>query len=229
MADENEKVLSYGDVLLRRGDVELLGGPYYLNDHIIEFFFCYLASSPASPSDSSSDPVLLVGPSITFWLMHCPDPDGLRAAIAPLKLRDRQLVLFAVNNNEDVEEAGGGSHWSLLAYDRRQNVFNHYDSMKGMNWRHADDFISIVKPFLGSKASAARLVEPSSPQQENGYDCGVYVMAIAQVLWDSYHENMEAGKGTQLSDLLHNQVTADFVSRMRETTLELIYTLARSQ
>lgn len=30
----NDKVLSYGDNLLRRGDVELLQGPHWLNDQV---------------------------------------------------------------------------------------------------------------------------------------------------------------------------------------------------
>lgn len=33
--DPNEKVLSYGDVLIRRSDVELLSGPYWLNDQVL--------------------------------------------------------------------------------------------------------------------------------------------------------------------------------------------------
>lgn len=54
---EDEKVLSYGDVVLRRFDLKILQGRDYLNDHIIEFYFCYLSSS-------TSPKILLLAPSI---------------------------------------------------------------------------------------------------------------------------------------------------------------------
>lgn len=31
----DKKVLSYGDNLLRKSDVDLLGGPYWLNDQVV--------------------------------------------------------------------------------------------------------------------------------------------------------------------------------------------------
>ncbi|KAL7201891.1 hypothetical protein ACSBR1_033562 [Camellia fascicularis] len=38
----DEKILSYNDVVLRRSDLDILSGPYFLNDRIIEFYFSYL-------------------------------------------------------------------------------------------------------------------------------------------------------------------------------------------
>jgi sentrin-specific protease 8 len=34
-----DKVLSYFDVVLRQGDVDLLTGPFWLNDQLIAFYF----------------------------------------------------------------------------------------------------------------------------------------------------------------------------------------------
>lgn len=36
------RVLSYGDVLLRQQDVNLLHGRHWLNDQLITFYFAYL-------------------------------------------------------------------------------------------------------------------------------------------------------------------------------------------
>ena len=50
------------------------------------------------------------------------------APLAPPRFRSRQ-----VNDNDDVAAAGGGSHWSLLAYLRDENAFAHFDSAGGRN------------------------------------------------------------------------------------------------
>lgn len=86
----DDKVLSYGDVLLRRSDVELLEGPRYLNDQIIEFFFSYLTANLTGNGNSSR--LLLVGPAITYWLLHCPDSQSLNDASTPLQLHNREVL-----------------------------------------------------------------------------------------------------------------------------------------
>jgi hypothetical protein len=35
-----------------------------------------------------------------------------------LRVVSRQMVMFALNNNEDVETAEGGTHWTLLMFNR---------------------------------------------------------------------------------------------------------------
>ncbi|KAK4788256.1 hypothetical protein SAY86_019575 [Trapa natans] len=123
----DEKILSYNDVVIRRSDLGILSGPCFLNDRIIEFYFSYLSSSFPTKD------VLLVTPPISFWIANCHDPDDLRGFVAPLKLDERSLVIFSVNDNDDVEKAEGGSHWSLLAYVREANLFVHQDSSGTMN------------------------------------------------------------------------------------------------
>ena len=39
MAEEDEIVLNFNDSLLRKSDVDLLSGPYWLNDNLIAFAF----------------------------------------------------------------------------------------------------------------------------------------------------------------------------------------------
>lgn len=50
-----------------------------------------------------------------------------------MQLPQCRLVLFAVNDNPYIDEAGGGSHWSLLAYSARDATFHHFDSATGSN------------------------------------------------------------------------------------------------
>ncbi|KAL2611165.1 hypothetical protein R1flu_022857 [Riccia fluitans] len=231
MGANDERVLSYGDVLLRKSDVSLLDGPHFLNDHIIEFYFNYLdrqICSFAGCQEDETSPLLLVGPTPTFWLLHCPDAEGIIATIQPMKLLKRELVIFAVNNNEDVETAEGGTHWTLLSYNRQKNTFEHFDSMAGTNWKQARDLVNIVKPYMGPFAASAKFIEQATPQQENSYDCGVYVMAIAQLICNAFCERRK-GRPVDYGGLIRTTVTPSTVSKMRYTTIELIHSLANGE
>ncbi|KAJ0084264.1 hypothetical protein Patl1_30780 [Pistacia atlantica] len=145
---DDEKILSYNDVVLRQSDLGILSGPHFLNDRIIEFYFSYLSSC-------HSQDILLVPPSIAFWLMNCPDATSLKDFIEPLKLHEKKLVIFPVNDNDDVSIAEGGSHWSLLAYERNANVFVHHDSNHGMNKMRAKQLFKAVVGFIDDSSSVS--------------------------------------------------------------------------
>nr|XP_010922480.1 NEDD8-specific protease 1 [Elaeis guineensis] len=208
----DDKILSYGDVVLRRSDLDILHGPYYINDRLIEFYFAHL---------SPPHPVLLVPPSISFWLSNCPDPVSLSEAVTPLELPQRDLVLFTVNNNSDVTAADGGTHWSLLVYYRATNEFVHHDSSQGMNRWHAETLFEAVKGFVGD-GDDARYVEGFTPQQNNGYDCGLYVMTIARVVCDWFREGEPNNYRERWFSVLEEEVDAATVAELRGEVLRLI-------
>ncbi|PIA38666.1 hypothetical protein AQUCO_02700117v1 [Aquilegia coerulea] len=214
----NEKILSYNDVVLRRSDLDILSGPHFLNDRIIEFYFSYLASCYAS------EDILLVPPSISFWISNCPDIESLKDFVEPLKFPDKKMVIFPVNNNDDVSMAEGGSHWSLLAYERKKNVFVHHDSLASSNRCHAKRLYKGVVKFMGisdSKVDAPFIDCTTSPQQMNGYDCGLYVTAIAKVICEWYVNGRSEDMDSWFTSL-KTQITTSSVSNMRNEILLLI-------
>lgn len=109
----------------------------------------------------------------------------------PLNFTQKRLVLFAVNNNPDVTAASGGSHWSLLAYTPADKTLHHYDSCEPMNRSAASQLSSALKPML---AQGTQLIEERCPQQENDFDCGMYVVAIAGSLCRKF--NTAQGEST---------------------------------
>lgn len=212
----DDKILSYGDVVLHRSDLEILRSPYFINDRLIEFYFTHLSSSHSSAA-AGEGLLLLVPPSISFWLSHCPNTASRIEAATPLGLQDRDLVLFTVNNNVDVTLAEGGTHWSLLVYERGDNVFVHHDSCNGMNYQHARRLYDAVKIFFGGDP---RFIVGKTPQQRNGYDCGVYVMAVSRVICD-WFENGKEGDEKWLKKL-ELKVDEEAVARLRLEVLDLI-------
>lgn len=217
-----EKVLSYNDVLLRESDLDILRGPYYLNDQIIEFYFSYLSS--IYPLND----ILLVPPSISFWITNCPDTDSLKDFLEPLNLSDKNLVIFPVNDNDNVAQAEGGSHWSLLAFHRKGNAFIHHDSSGGHNNMHARRLFKAVVGFMGShrKASDVMYIEcKDSPQQVNGYDCGLYDIAIAKVMCCWYQSDESKDKDGLWFSAVRERVSPGIVAEMRNEILDLIKSL----
>ncbi|KAK9280179.1 hypothetical protein L1049_013866 [Liquidambar formosana] len=219
----DEKILSYNDVVLRRSDLDILSGPHFLNDRIIEFYFSVLTS--CYPSQD----ILLVPPSIAFWITNCPDIESIKDFLEPLNLSGKKLVIFPVNNNVDVNQAEGGSHWSLLAFERNTNVFVHHDSFGGVNGRHARRLYKTVVGFMGTSSNGDYLECSSSPQQVNGYDCGLYVTAIARTIcsWQANGESKD--KDDLWFSAVKEQVTPFAVSEMRNEILGLIRNFAAMQ
>lgn len=217
-------ILNYNDAVLRESDLRILSGPHFLNDRIIEFYFSYISSH------NQSDEILLSPPAITFWITNCTDSETLRVFVEPLNLSSRKLVIFAVNDNEDVTLAEGGCHWSLLAFERSRNVFVHHDSLGGMNARHAKRLYRSVLGFMACSEPAEYVEYYASPRQLNGYDCGLFVTAFARTICSWYMETESKKQGGNLWFLaLTKHVTPSAVSEMRPEILGLIKQLIASK
>lgn len=215
----DEKILSYNDVVLRRSDLDILSGPYFLNDRIIEFYFSFLSS--CYPSED----ILLAPPSIAFWISNCPDTESLKDFLQPLNLFSKKLVILPVNNNDDVTVSEGGSHWSLLAFERNANVFVHHDSYGGINSRHAKRLYKAIAGYMGTDDHCKYLEWDKTPQQVNGYDCGLYVAAIAKAIC-SWYGSGGLKDGDQLwFSVVNEQVSPSVVAEMRNDILRLIRSL----
>lgn len=139
----NDTVLSYYDCLLRSDDVDLLRGPYWLNDAIIGFYFEFLerhydASNPKK--------LLFVSPELT-QLLKLTEPSDYSILLDPLNATQNAFVFFPLNNC-DKRDAAGGSHWSLMVFSRDERTSFHFDSSKGFNRAIAREFSKNIANYL---------------------------------------------------------------------------------
>lgn len=174
----DEKVLDYQDILLRREDVELLDGPFWLNDQLIGFYFQYL---PGDKYPNVRGDVTLISGTVSFLLSHASENDAC-LTIEKLGISGNKAALFAVNNNPHVHSPNGGSHWSLLLYLVSKQQFYHFDSLGNTNHESAKRLTNVVEK--GVRQEGMEFVEAKVPQQEDGWMCGYYTLQIADTVCD---------------------------------------------
>lgn len=94
-----------------------------------------------------AEKLLFIDPSAMFMINFSQDADEIREAMAPLEMEKRELIFMPINDNDNIERAGG-THWymlamrlrhftwclmipihrSLLVYSRKEDKFRYYDS-----------------------------------------------------------------------------------------------------
>lgn len=98
---------------------------------------------------------------------------------------------FGASRNAFVR-VGGGNHWSLLLWEigRKEEghvmSFRHFDSSSGFNQEAARSVARKLGDVLNSRnknsTTHSIVVECKTPQQYNGYDCGLMALGLAEAL-----------------------------------------------
>ncbi|XP_003490142.1 sentrin-specific protease 8 [Bombus impatiens] len=197
----NKVVLSYYDYLLRISDVTLLQGSYWLNDVIIGFYFEYLDETL---NKNERKDFYFISPELT-QLLKMTDPDQYIIFLDPLSISECKCMIFPLNNC-DRKDTAGGTHWSLLIFCKGDKTCYHFDSAKGSNATIASKFAKNVMDCVFDKNEPnKKFVEVDSPQQNNSYDCGVYVLCLTDVIINHIlkNERMDGCNYNQVKKLVH--------------------------
>lgn len=161
-------VLIYRDICLKDDDIDLLRGPFWLNDQIIAFYLEYLEH--AILKEHCKD-ILFVSPQVTQLLKASPASEA-HVFLEPLRAHEKDFMFFPLNDNPLDKE--GGLHWSLLVYSRPENLFCHLDSLNSANWNVAAGLVDILKSAL--HCPGAHFIKKRARQQGNMSDCGIHVL-----------------------------------------------------
>jgi sentrin-specific protease 8 len=122
--------------------------------------------------------IVLLRPSMSYMLMNSADPLTLKEVLP--NFNGITHVFLPINDNVDVTQAEGGSHWSLLLVSIIDGVSFHYDSMSNSNDREARSTTIKLEHLLGRRLKYIAMTD--SPQQSNGSDCGVFVCVLMKHL-----------------------------------------------
>ncbi|KAI6651033.1 hypothetical protein LOD99_5610 [Oopsacas minuta] len=206
----SEIVLNYHNSLLRQSDLLLLEKGYWLNDNLIAFYFEYLERTIINKFNSR---VCFINPS-TSQMAKFMSYDDLIIILEGLNLSYADFAFIAVNNNHSAEDSGG-SHWSLLFFDRGNKKFSHFDSFDKSNAASAELIVNSFKHIFACPDSI--IIHVACPQQANCYDCGVYVISFTDYLSRSL-------LGTE-NRSIDKVITPGYVKEKRENMKELIHSL----
>lgn len=206
-------VLSFHEILLHQSDVDLLDGPYWLNDTIISFYFEYLERILFT----NNDELLFVSPEVTQCIKMV-GTDEINTFLEPLGISRKKFVFFALNDN-NLPDMAGGSHWSLLVYSKPESCFYHLDSSSGSNHNVAWEFASHLISYF-SPTGSINFVDKECLQQSNGYDCGIHVICNTERLAECAHRNGHIG--------MCNMTVKIYPGSKRKEILEIIRNLSSS-
>lgn len=202
---EDVVVLSYFDCLIRESDIKILKSNGWLNDAIIGFYFVYLEKVRFH----SNNEILFIGPEVTQCLKESP-PSDLPVFLDPLEAKNRGYIFMAVN---DSGKSAGGTHWSLLVFCYVENKCYHVDSSVQTNHSSAMKLAHNIEQYL-SPVEEIDFVELPSLQQDNSYDCGIYLICNLE----NIVEHVIQGSDFSTVPLIKKET----VSKMRKDLLDLI-------
>lgn len=206
-------ILSFGDSIIRTSDLDILNSCQWLNDQIIGFFFEFCQIEKFQGENFS-----FVGPEVTQFLKMVPQSE-IGIFLEPLGLSSKTAVFLAVNSMTDPSKAGG-SHWSLLVFEKMKNQFIHLDSCEGSNRGEAKVLATKVGKFL-CPGLPPTFLELEATQQINGYDCGIHCIANAQ----NIAAHLKAGN-EMLEIKKVEQIT---ISEFRKNLVKLIESLSQTR
>ncbi|KAJ1729931.1 hypothetical protein LPJ72_004715 [Coemansia sp. Benny D160-2] len=165
-------LLDFENAEVRSSDFESLKPEGWLTGEIINFYWTFLERREFHTEPS----VLFLGTYTTYRISNAENAtvtDNISAQLSD-QLNHRQMVLIPLNHR---------NHWSLLVYCRLTRTFYHYDSISKHNRnfaeRAAGKFLRVLEPAL---KDGFYFKSMQTPQQNNDYDCGIYVLAIAEEL-----------------------------------------------
>eukprot|EP01132_Coremiostelium_polycephalum_P002062 gene2062-2542_t len=180
---KDELYATFGDSCLYESDYDILKRETeWLNDAIISFYIEHLSEKESMKANKEH--VLFTSPSAMFMVPYTDSKETLDELLRPLKMKEKQVIFIPVNNNSNIQAVGGGSHWSLMVFVKKLNRFLYFDSMGTLNYYSSLTMASSLHQILNTESTkvSMKVRVCQTPQQNNGYDCGWYCLAIIELL-----------------------------------------------
>ena len=196
-ADDDTVLLDFNSAIrIRRSDLwRVAEHDGWLNDIIVNF--CFERHRVLAKSQGRDVEGELIDANVAHFMQYGQTED-VAQLVADLKLDSSKLICFPVNDETDLSLHQGGCHWSLLVHTPAVTAdvsarWSHVDSMNHRNIKHAEQMARQVATAFLINEGKGQLAESldvnlfsleDTPQQKNGYDCGVFVVELARRIVD---------------------------------------------
>lgn len=176
-----------GDPLTRRDLATCYARHTWLNDEVINAYLALIvdylkrtAEGNTGIGCANNKPRFHAFNSFFFSNLRDKGYDSVRRWAARAKIGGRDLlnvdtVFIPVHN---------GNHWTLIVVRPRERTIEHFDSLG----RASQRFMGLVKEWLRRELASTYIdeewvtVPSASPQQDNGFDCGVFLLSTAKAV-----------------------------------------------
>jgi Ulp1 family protease len=212
MPNNNDVVSEAYGIPLKRVDLKRLKGTSWLNDNVMQFYMKLLLKRDLARrrSDPSHRGYHFMNSQFMSQLLDILNTETYtykavkrwtRPAIITPGLFEHHKVFIPINNGfryRATTDTGqekwtwNGTHWTLAVIDFRAQTIQYYDSLGSPGHTHLAHLLQYLKDDWSDKKpgvpppdwSQWRLIPGSraTPQQIGGNDCGVFVLAIADLL-----------------------------------------------
>lgn len=227
-------LLDYHDAVIYQRDLANFHSGKWLNDACIGFRMKYMevALFPDKPY------ILFMDPSVVSMLkVQILDEEDLESVSKGLNIMSRKLIFVPTSDNKSFTEPS--SHWSLLVIDAVNYRVHHIDSSNQYNLDSAQLTYEKFQCILNWDKFPPINYVRNSPQQTNGYDCGVYVCLCVERFASSpilplllkIIEQREPCEEKSLDDIINdikNYLTPTRASEYRKESIDLIEHLSKN-
>ena len=184
MSHETDRiVISFNDILLRESDLAILQHKTeWINDNIISFAIEHYWRTQCKGDCS----IKVITPSISQLIKSLVEvPTDIRKEMLDDVFSDsndlstNSLIIIPVSDEGITAVRRGGSHWSLLVLNSLTKTITHFDSMDSANIVDARLMARILAQYFDQRQFDPEIEIGKCPKQNNGYDCGLHVIANA--------------------------------------------------
>ena len=169
--------IAYGDTVLYPADIASLANPEFVTDSVISLCL--------EVFNEQCNKVYSISPSV-IQLMKMTPSSQLKEMFSALELPNFDIILCPVNDSDSVTSQMSGQHWSLLCYVKKEGIVYHIDSANSFNAGSAKLITDKLSALLSASLKCRNLC---CAQQNNGYDCGVFVIYFCEQIFKFFKSN----------------------------------------
>ncbi|KAK8890090.1 SUMO1 sentrin specific peptidase 8 [Tritrichomonas musculus] len=165
--------ITFKDIDIYLDDFKSLQDQNWINDKIIHFYGRII--------ESEHDDVFFIPPPTVQYIRFVKSKE-VAFNVTNWNLTSYSIVFIPFTNSDSLRNIG--NHWSLLVwFPKHQNLFYHCDSFQQFDDSSLKSAKLIVKRLISiCKLRNHSLKQKHVPQQNNNYDCGLYLLAYIEFL-----------------------------------------------
>ncbi|KRX09680.1 hypothetical protein PPERSA_02552 [Pseudocohnilembus persalinus] len=195
----------------------------YLTSGSIQFYYEHLRQTYKEPE------YILLDPSqVQLILEPYQDFEDLVDWFSD-KFYNSEYIFIPINDAQQFDVPGAGSHWVLLIFEKKNRKFIYYDSTQGFVQKAGKvaqmlTAITFRDKSIIKKEKINIQINSSTPKQENGFDCGIFVLTFSEFILNWIEKNKYSDT-IQNIELMKSHTNQSVVSKKRQQIHQFILKL----